>query len=483
MLEVSTSARSVRRFFSTTVALSLCLSGASLAFGATPASASARSALGVYVGAADPGGVRDFNQWLGRPVDWAMDFFAGDSWASIESPNWWVDAWKDSPYKMVYSVPILPDGVGSLQQGATGAYNDHFRKLAQLLVDKGEGDAVLRLGWEFNGNWFRWAAANDPQAFVGYWREIVTTMRSVPGASFKFDWCPNGGPSNMPADKAYPGDAYVDYVGMDFYDAGWAQGWQDPATRWTSNLTQPYGLQWQRDFAAAHGKPMSYGEWGLWVRDDGHGGGDDPYFIQKMHDWIANNDVAFAIYFEHEGGDGAHLLENNQFPKASAKFVDLFGPNAPTQDPAPAPSATTPAPAPSATTPAPAPSETAPAPAPSETAEPSSPGSTGTPAPTPTSEPSTDPTATPPAGTVGGIVGGPAPTQDALRGRGLRLCRRCRVNDGHRMKGSWSHRLARHQRRHARLRAERRHHRFGRLHRSNGTRHYAAHHRRVRTRL
>lgn len=449
-----TSPASPRRIFSTIVALSLCASGLSLALGAAPAAA-ATSPLGVYVGAADPGGVRDFDNWLGRPVTWAMDFFAGDSWQSIEAPNWWVDAWKNTPYRMVYSVPILPDGAGSLQQGATGAYDDHFRKLAQLLVDKGQGDAVLRLGWEFNGNWFRWSAVNDPQAFVGYWREIVTTMRSVPGANFGFDWCPNGGPSNMPADKAYPGDAYVDYVGMDFYDAGWADGWQDPQKRWASNLTQPFGLQWQRDFAAAHGKPMTYGEWGLWVRSDGHGGGDDPYFIQKMHDWIAANDVVYAIYFEHEGGDGAHILENGQFPKAAAKFLELFGPNAPA--PAPSETAPAPAPAPSETTPAPAPSSSEPAPAPQPTAPGAAPG--GSPAPVVDPSPSPSPSeSAPPAG---GVVGGPAPVpaQDSARGRNVKLCWRCRLGAGRSIKPSWSHRVERRRHRHHRLHS-RRHHRL-----------------------
>jgi hypothetical protein len=460
--------RKTRRVASATIALSLLMSAASLSFGAAPAAAAATDPLGVYVGAADPGGVRDFDNWLGRDVDWAMDFFAGDSWQSIEAPNWWVDAWADKPYKMIYSVPILPDGGGNLQQGASGAYNDHFTKLAQLLVAKGEGDAVLRLGWEFNGNWFRWAASSDPAAFIGYWRQIVTTMRAVPGANFKFDWCPNGGPTDMPADRAYPGDAYVDYIGMDFYDAGWAEGWQDPAKRWTSNLTQPFGLQWQRDFAAAHDKPMSYGEWGLWVRDDGHGGGDDPYFIQKMHDWIMTNDVAYAIYFEHEGGDGLHLLENNQFPKSAAKFIDLFGPDAP----APAPSETAPAPAPTS----PAPEPTTPAPAPTETAPPtgSGPGGDATPTPTPSPTPVETPAPAPP----GGIVGGPAPdpTQDSVRGRSLRLCRPCLLKSGHRVRHNWAHRVyePRHHKHHRR--AHRRHRRLHRahhhrLHRARGHHH------------
>ena len=53
-----------------------------------------------------------------------------------------------------------------------------------------------------------------------------------------------------------------------------------------------------RDFAAAHGKPMAFPEWGLLVRSDGHGGGDNPYFIQKMHDFFMDpaNNVVFHAY-------------------------------------------------------------------------------------------------------------------------------------------------------------------------------------------
>ena len=42
---------------------------------------------------------------------------------------------------------------------------------------------------------------------------------------------------------------------------------------------------------------MSFPEWGLQWRCDGHGGGDDPYFVQHFHDWIAAHDVAYEAYF------------------------------------------------------------------------------------------------------------------------------------------------------------------------------------------
>ena len=54
----------------------------------------------------------------------------------------------------------------------------------------GEGDAILRLGWEFNGTWYPWSVTNrtDAAHFVGYFRHIVSTMRAVPGADFRFVW-------------------------------------------------------------------------------------------------------------------------------------------------------------------------------------------------------------------------------------------------------------------------------------------------------
>ncbi|WP_206901411.1 hypothetical protein, partial [Listeria monocytogenes] len=75
--------------------------------------------------------------------------------------------------------------------------------------------------------------------------------------------------------------------------------------------------------------------WGLWKRPDGHGGLDNPYFVQKMHEFIYNPDnrVQFAIYFDRPNGSsgGDHALfpfDTNKptlFPKASAEFLRLFG--------------------------------------------------------------------------------------------------------------------------------------------------------------
>ena len=133
-------------------------------------------------------------------------------------------------------------------------------------------------------------------------------MRAVaPG--LKFDWCPTLGVANMPKGvaAAYPGSAYVDFIGTDVYDQAWGPNNStvpDPAVRWNGYVTQQNGLDWVASFAAQQGKPISIPEWGLSIRTDGHGGGDNAYFVQHMHDWIVGHNVAFQMYFEFDAPDG-----------------------------------------------------------------------------------------------------------------------------------------------------------------------------------
>jgi hypothetical protein len=302
-----------------------------------PASASnPAGTLGVYAGSGKPDAVAAFESRLGRPINQVHDYQPRDTWTGLTAIGWALGRWTASRYahRVVYSIPMLPDSGGTLAAGATGAYNDKFRILALALVANGDGAATLRLGWEFNGNWYRWSigVANGPADYAAYWRQIVTTMRSVPGANFKFDWCPNNGGSwvngkPLSAAGAYPGDAYVDYVGMDIYDQSWSAQRADPAARWKEYVTKQDGLGWQRDFAAAHGKQLTFPEWGVGHRQDGYGGGDSPYFIERMYEWIRTNPVAYHNYFE--GADSAldAALFTGKSPNAAKRFIELFGPS------------------------------------------------------------------------------------------------------------------------------------------------------------
>jgi hypothetical protein len=280
-----------------------------------------------------PSGVREFEAWRGRPAQHVLEYLAKGTWADIEgvgASN--IVSWNGTRYRLVVSTPMLPETGATLAEGATGAYNVHFRKLAEFLIENGQSNAVIRLGWEFNGDWYAWSAKEDPASFIAFWRQVVDTMRGVPGARFEFDWCANRGDNGMEAKDGYPGDAWVDYIGVSTFDAAWGVGDHGtPEGRWRMLREQVNGLEWQRDFAEAHGKPMSFPEWGLWeFRIDwysigGTDGRDDPYYIERMHEWLEANDVAYALYFEWDSPEGFHRLMTGRFPNGTAKYLQLFG--------------------------------------------------------------------------------------------------------------------------------------------------------------
>jgi hypothetical protein len=286
-----------------------------------------RIPLGVYAGEANPFGVAAFGLETGTLPAYATDYLdKSDGWAALDAATN-IKAWSPTRYHLVIGVPILP-GVGTLAQGATGAYDQYFQVLGENLVADHEADAILRLGWEFNGNWFRWSVASSGDAanFVAFWRQIVTTMRAVPGAQFKFCWNPNGpSPTSYGPDQAYPGNAYVDYVGTDIYDNFWGTPFTSGAS-WVHQLNQQWGLDWLGAFAAEHNEPIAIPEWSDEYRTDGHGLGDDPDFIDEMADWFVTNQVAFANLFAF---DSSSTYRNNlldgTFPKALAEFKVDFG--------------------------------------------------------------------------------------------------------------------------------------------------------------
>lgn len=308
--------------------------------------------------------------WLNRTVVWAEDTQPGQTWDHMTGGAWQLEPWSQwvqavPGRRLILNLCIIPgpwDGKGpksgtaanvpvSLEAGAAGAYNAHYRKLAENLVKYRLGDSILRLGCEFNGGWFAWRVQNNAkaEAFAGYFRQIVTTMRAVPGAeNLKFDWNVNLGWCGFDPEKAWPGDDYADFVGIDVYDDAYAPHtypWPKDATPdqidairkkvWNDVILTPkFGLLYWRDFAARHKKPMSFPEWGVNRKPDGHGGGDNPYFVEQMHAFIHDpkNNVYYHSYFDFQAGDGHHQLAPKEdgavmteFPNAAAAFRRLFG--------------------------------------------------------------------------------------------------------------------------------------------------------------
>jgi len=297
--------------------------------GATGVGAASTS-FTAYVGSGSPASLGSVSKTMGYKITTALDGFARKSWSGIDDDMWVIERWKGTGYHMIWYVPMLPDGGGvSLATGAAGAYNDHFVLLAQHLVSAGMGDSVLRLGWEFNQSKYPWYAAGQPTNFVAYWRQIVTAMRSVPGANFTFEWNPSrgdNGPKNQGMGNLadyYPGNDYVGIIGMDVYDSAWDY-YPGATGEFHKILTQRWGLNWLASFGADHDKPIAIPELGLGSGPSTRGsrplvangqvsGGDDPTFISDMLNWVAHNNVVNLAFWDFQSSS----IQNGRDPLAA----------------------------------------------------------------------------------------------------------------------------------------------------------------------
>jgi hypothetical protein len=329
--------------------------------------------LGLYDGESKPSGIEAAAKWLGSSstIKYAQDFIDDTSWSSIEDP-YQLSNWKDSPFTMVWGVPMIPCGGPSTQcqtnvsdynQVASGGANEYFKTLAKNLVSAGFGTSYIRLGWEMNSSQMGWAICNQQGSgadswindFVPAFQNIVTSMRSVSGANFKFIWNPiDTGISTCPGvhlESLYPGDKYVDVVALDVYD-----GISTPASdtaRWSDLLNgtgsggyvaespeavngqsfngDGYGLKWLAAFGKAHSKEISLPEWGLDSTSQDAGGGDDAYFMTQMTEWIKANATGPAIFWNYGSSSGEGTLPltipnytNGNTPKSTAVFKAAF---------------------------------------------------------------------------------------------------------------------------------------------------------------
>ncbi|MEV0253086.1 glycosyl hydrolase [Streptomyces sp. NPDC050732] len=232
--------------------------------------------------------IGELSQWLGgAELRVGHTYLPGDRWSNIEGAPDFLESWaewrKEKDDRLfVLNVPMLErneEGVDDrevarlLEQGAAGDFDGHYRVLAERLVDLGVPDTVVVLGWEMNGTTYTHRCGPDPESWKKYWNRIVSTMRSVPGQKFKFDFTPSRGRDAVPWTECYPGDDTVDIIGMDSYD-------QPRGMSFDEQITEPYGLQQHVDFAAEHKKPISYPEWGLFRN------GDNEEYMRRMLKWM-----------------------------------------------------------------------------------------------------------------------------------------------------------------------------------------------------
>ncbi|WP_239081307.1 glycoside hydrolase family 26 protein, partial [Streptomyces coelicoflavus] len=304
----------------------------------------AAPAFGAYLDYGPRGVARmaALSHWLGgAELRVGHTYLPGDRWSNIEGAPGFLDVWADwrtreADRMFVLNVPMMErneehvddDEVRALlRQGAAGRFDHHFRALAERLVALKVPDTVLVLGWEMNGTTYTHRCGPDPEAWKTYWNRIVTTMRAVPGQKFRFDFAPSRGRDAVPWTQCYPGDDTVDIIGMDSYD-------QPRGMTFEEQVKEPYGLQAHVDFAKAHGKPVSYPEWGLFRN------GDNAAYMRGMLAWMDEHKPVYNTvtdYCPH----GVWQCDDN--PRSTAVYRSvLFGRTDETEPTVPEPGTSTP---------------------------------------------------------------------------------------------------------------------------------------------
>ena len=281
----------------------------------------------------DTAHVQRFCAARGRPCRIAHTYTDRTTYATMTSgSNWTFEFFADFPGALVISQGLVPTGgEADLPRCAAGAFDRQWRDFGGQMVRHRRGDSVVRLGWEVNERTMPWRAT-DTQAYIGCYRRAADNIRAA-NPDVVLDWTINAhsspdGLCGGLSTNCYPGDAYVDIIGIDNYDH---YPWSPSKAAFDRTAAAPEGLTWLYEFARERGKLFSVGEWG--VVPTGDAGKENPEYVRWMHEWFAAHaeHLAYEAYFSDCGAGGVQssLFRTDagcrQNPRSAQVYRELWG--------------------------------------------------------------------------------------------------------------------------------------------------------------
>lgn len=159
------------------------------------------------------------------------------------------------------TVPMISWGPARTSVIASGASDAQIRARAEQLRSL-RGPVMVRWFWEMDDA-HNHPYAVSPTSFIAAWRHIHGIFTRAGATNVLWVWCPGSGNfSRGVAQKYYPGDSYVDWVGADGYN--WAPGRAAASWRSFSQIFSGF-YRW----GMTRGKPMLIGEYGVMERGNG----------------------------------------------------------------------------------------------------------------------------------------------------------------------------------------------------------------------
>jgi hypothetical protein len=298
----------------------------------------------------DPAFFTEFGSWRGLP--------ATSSWVNVHWLKWeWLTApglassidgktlvrvWEmvqDWNGLVVLSMSMAgPDDLSQAEYDAAmvscarGEFDAEWRTFASNATTAGRTgkDTVLSLAHEFNGTWFPWNPATVGQeTWTACWRNVYTAIKSA--SDLQIIWVMSassvttkgGDYAVNTAWDAYPGDAYVDIIGVNRYDFTML-GSRDQ-TDWKKTCANTQDLCFAADYARKHNKKLGVPEWSVERGEFGYS--DNPNFIDFMHKFFVDNQdvLAFENNFNNGGLGEWHLYPpESDNEKSAARYKELW---------------------------------------------------------------------------------------------------------------------------------------------------------------
>ncbi|MBS2964483.1 hypothetical protein KGA66_15605 [Actinocrinis puniceicyclus] len=226
---------------------------------------------------------------------WVQDFPAAtvaDSYAHDELPVITWEPWaQGGTTKAQAKQPAY-----ALSQITGGRYDAYITRFAQAAAAQ-QWPVAIRFAHEMNGDWYPWCEkvnGNAPGSYVAAWKHVHDIFTRAGANNVIWIWAPNilrGAQSRLSLDELYPGDAYVDWIGLSAYD--------DHETT-AMQLLGPTMAK----IRAFTNKPLLLAETGS------QSGAQKPGWTADLLDWVQQRtDVIGFVWSEYQVGRGGSTAD------------------------------------------------------------------------------------------------------------------------------------------------------------------------------
>lgn len=156
-----------------------------------------------------------FSEATGAKIN-IVAYYSG--WTESLQANFLKDAWQHGAVTMVDMDPY--GGQSAMQEIADGKYDWYLYQFAHAIANFGH-PVIINFGHEMNGSWSSYGYKHvEPATFVAAFRHVHEIFGMAGADNATWVWAVNvpSGTQTGSIAQFYPGDAYVDWIGIDGYD-------------------------------------------------------------------------------------------------------------------------------------------------------------------------------------------------------------------------------------------------------------------------